>query len=349
MLFLIPTLKTHKAYRLNKHVRYFFRKLIGVTNVSNFNPISNYFHPEFVTWLNRADQVTLKGHFENFFEAFKILPPAQKGLMITRFTDSQAIEQILDNIAINGNLLKVNSIPISIRPLTKTLFKYLYETTLSSFGNIKDHYKQIYGKLISKTCPFCGIEKLNPPSLRKQDYDHILHQSKYLYTSVNLDNLVPMGTECNRNYKGITDVIYKGGARVSYYSPFHISYNITLSLIGSIPPNNIDDNGTWNIDISPNNLQTQSWDRVFKIKRRYVEQMLNGYYKDWLNEFRSYCKVNGIPVDNNQLRLKFGELGGILLGTPLSDPNLIKGSFFQFLSTYTDPGHNSAVLAFVSS
>jgi hypothetical protein len=349
MLYLIPTIKTHHAYRLNKHIKYFFRKLKTVSNASNFYPTSNYFHPEFDAWLNRADQGTLKQLFENFFEAFKILTLAQRNLILDRFTDSQAVKQILDNRGINGNLLKVRYLPSSIKQHAKILFKYLYKTTLASFGNIKDHYKEVYNKLPSKTCPFCGIEKLNSPSLRKQDYDHILSQSKYIYTSVNLDNLVPMGTECNRNYKANSDVIYIGNRRVPYYSPFHISYTISFSLAGSIPPNMLNERGTWLIEISPDNLHTQSWDRAFKIKRRYIEQMLDGYYKEWIKEFKCYCKEIGIPNDNNQLRLKFGQLSRIYLGTPLSDSHMIKGSFFQFLSNYNNYQYDTAVLAFVSS
>jgi hypothetical protein len=349
MLFLIPRIPKHKAYRLNKHVKLFFRRLSTVNNLSNFNPITNYFHPEFVTLLNRADQTELRSHFENFFEAFKVLPQGQRDIVISRFGDSQALSKIFNDVAINGNDFKVNAMPQSLRVSARALFGYLYKTTLKSFGGIKDHYKKTYAKLDSKTCPFCGIEKLNAPSLRKQDYDHILNQAKYAYTSVNIENLVPMGTECNRNFKGSTDVLYDGAARVLYYSPYEHSNAITISLNGSTPPNDIEGAGAWQVTLNPNNNVTRNWDRVFKIKKRYAETMLNGFYKEWIKEFRNYYKVHGIPNDANDLKVRLNELGGILLGSPLSDPNIVKGALYQFLSNYNDPIYEAAVLGFVSN
>ncbi len=349
MLFLIPQIPKHQAYRLNKHIRLFFRRLANVDGTSNFNPVSNYFHSEFANWLNRPDQLTLKSHFEAFFDRFKVLPSAQRLLVVQRFSNSQNIENILNDILIDGQLFQAKTIPRTLRPLVKELFKYLYQTTLVSFGQIKDHYQSVYNMLETKTCPFCGIERLNAPSLRKQDYDHILNQSKYPYGSVNMRNLVPMGTECNRSFKGSTDVIYQATARVKYYSPFILSHAIKVSLTGSIPPNDFDTTGNWKVKIHPNNTYTRRWEAVFKIKKRYAEQMLNGCYVDWMKDFKIYIKRHGLPTNSVEIRAKFKEMGEMLLENPLSEPNLVKGAFYRFLSTYTNRTYNRAVMDFIRS
>lgn len=349
MLFTIPQVPKHQAYRLNKHLRLFLKKLSTVNALSTFNPINNYFHSEFVTWLDRADQITLRGHFEDFFNIYKSLTDKQRQLLIIRFSDAQYINAILEDVFINGNELQAKSIPLKLRPSAKRLFKYLYKTTLGSFGNVKDHYRNLYKLLPSKTCPFCGIERLNPPSLRKQDYDHILIQSKYIYTSVNMNNLVPMGTECNRNFKGSKDVIYGGTKRVVYYSPFIVHYPITISLSGSIPPQDFDQDGNWIVKIHPDNIHTKRWDAVFKIKKRYSEQMLNGCYKEWMNDYKIYVKKQGLPTNSVEARSLFKDLADMLLQNPLSEPSLVKGAFYQFLSTYTHRSFNKAVLDYVTS
>ncbi|WP_029274557.1 hypothetical protein [Pedobacter borealis] len=348
MLYLFKELPKHPAYRLNKHVRYFFRKITDVDNTAQFDT-NNYFHSEFVTFLASGDQGTLRGHFETFFNLYKSLTVPQKKQLQKSFNDSQFIIAVISDLSFDGKSIQAISIPLSIRPATKELFSYLYKTTLGSFGQVKKHYRELYNTLDHNICPFCGIERLNPPSLRKQDYDHILIQSKYAYSSINMKNLVPMGTECNRNFKGSKDVIYNGKARVLYYSPFETSFPISITLNGSTPPKDLKTGGNWKIMIHPDNPQTRRWEEVFKIKGRYADQMLDGCFVDWLKDYKIYVKTHGLPADQTEARAQFGKLGKMLLENPLSEPNLVKGAFYNFLASYIDDAFNKAVLNFINS
>jgi hypothetical protein len=164
-----------------------------------------------------------------------------------------------------------------------------------------------------------------------------------------MKNLVPMGTECNRNFKGSKDVMYTGTNRVLYYSPFMTSYPIKTTLDGSIPPKDLIKGGDWKIMIHPDNPLTRRWDEVFKIKKRYADQMLDGCFVDWIKEYKSYVKIHGLPADEVEARKKFGVLGNMLLENPLSEPNLVKGAFYNFLATYTDDTFNKALLLFINN
>jgi hypothetical protein len=53
------------------------------------------------------------------------------------------------------------------------------------------HYQIIYEHLKSKTCPFCGTEPFDAPTLASEDEDHYLARSAYPMAAANFANLVP--------------------------------------------------------------------------------------------------------------------------------------------------------------
>ena len=160
-------------------------------------------HPDFQIYVKRAP--TLKKHLSSFFRAFRNLPAGEQTLVYKAFISTKSVKMLLNN---QNDCYRIEQLPMSIRKPTKTLFKYLYKTTLDSVGNVKDHYKQFYDKLSLKLCPFCGIENLLHYEHYKQDYDHLLYKDKYPFAAVNMKNLVPMGRNCNTIFKKQKDILH---------------------------------------------------------------------------------------------------------------------------------------------
>ncbi|MBL7883494.1 MAG: hypothetical protein JNL69_05460 [Bacteroidia bacterium] len=351
MLYKFPKLITHQSYRLNRNLVYFFSKLRGVNQHSTLNPLSNYFDAEFSHFLGLNKQQTLRTHFTTFFDEFKILDPNEKNLVIQIFTDSQKIGNILTNTHFNGNSIKTDSLPASIRDATRALFNYLFSNTLNSFGKLKDHYKTVFNSLQSNICPFCGIEFLNDPSIIRQDYDHMLMISSYALSGVNMDNLIPTGVECNRINKHNVDVLYNGAVRTVFNSAYTQSFDIRISLHGSTPPSRPTDIGNWHITITPTNSFTSEWERVYNIKNRYTNNVLKKFYSGWLKELREYLFISDrLPINEQNLLNELTASSLVMKENPtLSLSNIVKGAVYEFLANNNDPAYRTAVLSYINS
>ncbi|HMU46474.1 MAG TPA: hypothetical protein PKC72_08910 [Chitinophagaceae bacterium] len=341
MLFTYTFLKNHPVNKLNQHVIFFFRKLRSVDNTSNFNPINNYFHPDFVTQLNRADE--LRNKFELFFDAYKNLPNNDKQRVYTIFAQTQDIKNILESIAVNGNSLKLSGLPAGIRNTIKDLFSFLYSSKIKGTASFHDHYEQSYNDFCInrkfKVCPFCGIEGLFPPHIRRQDYDHILSQEFYPLMSVNMKNLVPTGRDCNQIFKFRKDVLYhpNTGNRRVFAFPFQRSYQIKISLNSSTLPNTRNRAGIWNIALNPQNDYVETWENVYDIKRRYSEMVLAIFFDEWLIQFEeSIRKSRARLTSRKNLKSEFRICAEIYLNQPHIEFGIIKGALFKFLANCND-------------
>src|SRR4051812_10031287 len=95
MLFSYQFIHKHPTRKLNQHLKIFFKKLKAVDRGSNFLPLNQYFHPEFVVHLNGAP--VLRQKFESFFNAFKISSAKSRESLIQQFYSSQSIKEILED------------------------------------------------------------------------------------------------------------------------------------------------------------------------------------------------------------------------------------------------------------
>jgi len=339
----------HPTRKLNQHLKYFFRNLKNVDRRSNFLPINQYFHPDFVIHLNGAP--VLRQKFENFFNTFKKSSASNRALLIDQFYSSQDIKNILENVRFNGNAIKKRSIPPRLRNRVSELFRHMYPSTLSSIGNLTDHYTLIYNSLASKVCPFCGVQQIQIPHYARQDYDHILNQAYYPFTTANMNNLAPMCDQCNRTYKGGKDVLYDGANRRCYAYPYETSFNIEVLLDGSLlPDRNANFNGTWVVNFSPNNDFVSTWANVFEMRYRYSELILSTNFDSWLEHFISNIKMRSIVVKTNpDLIAQFQIDSTLYLERPHLELNIVKGGLFRFLANCNDLAFYTSIITRINS
>lgn len=342
MLFSYAYIHAHPATKLNQHLIYFFRKLKGVDNTSVFNPYSNYFHPEFAAHLNRAGK--LRPRFEMFFDAFKNLTLAERINVINTFISAQDIKGIIESVGVNGNQFNINSLPVSLRKPAKDLFSFMYPSTLNRGNALTNHYVEVYTDVYQnrklKVCPFCGIEPLYPPHIRRQDYDHILKQENYPFTTVNMKNLVPMGRDCNEIFKERQDVIYnpKTATRRIFAYPFQRSYNIQLNLTSSLlPGTGTHKTGKWIINFNPFDDFVETWEEVFDIRVRYGDMILSRFFDDWMLQFEESIKKSKTKITSRKaLKSEFRAQADIYLSQPFLEFGIVKGALYKLLATCND-------------
>lgn len=351
MLYSYNKFGNHISFRLNRNIIYFFCKLRRVTAASTLAPLADYFSPDFVVFLSKANQQTLRNLFVSFFDAFKALTEDERTETLDKFHNSQKINEILGDIIIDCHNYRLATLPETLKQPAKNLFEYLFTITLNSYGKLKEHYKLIFESLESNICPFCGIELLNNPSIIRQDYDHMMMQSTYVFGTVNMNNLVPTGTECNRINKHSIDALYFNNNRRIFNSPYLNHFDVRISLVGSIPPANLDEYGTWTISILPDNAYTRQWDFVYNIKVRYVDNVLHKFYKNWIKELRTFLTQSAlIPIDSPGLDAQLQIQATTLIAHPTTSlANIVKGAFFEFLLQYNNVAYRTSILNYINN
>lgn len=345
MLYKFPKLTSHISFRLNRNILYFFSKLRSTTNVSVFD-IDNYFTEDFSLFLKSKKQETLRELFKVFFDNFVLLTPVEKSNTLATVLKAQKIDSILSDVRIRGESLKVSSLPNSLQGPALSLFKYLYSTTLKSYGRLANHYKLIFDGLESNICPFCGIEMLNSPTIMTQDYDHMLLQSQYIFSAVNMYNLVPTGVECNRINKHSIDAISFENNRSIFSNPYTFAYDLRISLDGSTPPVTMADKGNWVINIIPDNDYTKQWAYVYNIRTRYIDNVLNKFYSNWMKELKSYLSDQK-PLNSAKLNAELLRQSQTMISNPTTSlSNIVKGAFFEFIMEYKHASYRRSILEY---
>jgi len=305
----------------------------------------NLCHKEFQPYVNRAPK--LEKHLEIFFNAYIKLNNEERDLVFQAFCCCNKIREQLQN---EEKCYPLGTIPEEIRKPAKDLFKYMYKNTLNSVGDVKDHYKQFYKNRQSNICPFCGIERILPPDHYKQDYDHLLCKKTYPFAAVNMENLVPMGRDCNTIYKKEKDILHgEGGIRRKYFYPFQLNgIKIIVKLEGSTLPTPSDRKGNWVVSLLPCQEEVLTWDSVFDIRKRYKDVVFENEYADWLQQFigiaRRFSVIEG-QWDENRLKETLLTYLKSLQNENIDDyknKKFLKYSLFEFI-------HNEAETSFFKS
>lgn len=172
---------------------------------------------------------------------------------------------------------------------------------LSKTGLRDEHYKIIWRHLRYKTCPFCGLEPFEAPGLLREDEDHYLLRTVYPLAAANLLNLVPMGSRCNKLYKGRADILRSEERRRRALNPYgDTSLDVSLldtDLFGE------DDKPDWHIALVPDSEEAHTWEDVFSIRDRMKEGVLAPYFDTWLDELPDWFQVRGADhsIDDDKL------------------------------------------------
>lgn len=211
----------------------------------------------------------------------------------------------------------------------------LWNSLNTNSWEIDKHYEEFFGSLVTetKTCTFCGINQLPNPDAYRADYDHLAFKGDYPIAAINTKNIAPSCSECNQKYKKGKDVFYTDDTltkRQPFNYPFANSIPVEVTFTGTVFPNTdpANDKGTWIIDFKPTNDLVNSWNNVYKIRERYIMDVLAVDYNIWIGEFVHELKgqgVNTVPELKKQFIKHFRRYGK----NKLQKRYLVKSSLFK--------------------
>lgn len=304
--------------------------------------------PEIIPEAHRdllASRKTLPKLINNVAEEAGKLSSADRTEFLRGFRQQNLIAGLLDgSVAVPAFEAKLQRLLGAVKALCDEGFSLLSKLDIRGA-----HYELIYANLDSKTCAFCGMEPFDAPGLASEDEDHYLARSIYPLAAANFANLVPMGSKCNKLYKGQVDILYFNGIRRTALNPYG-AVSADISLINSTPFGGSFGRPSWNIDLIPNVQETQTWESVFSIRRRLTIGVFDPHFDIWISELPDWFEFVEIDasVDNESLISELEKFVAYKTRHREQGAGFFKGKVFEFLAHHFRQG-NEHVIAMIRS
>lgn len=283
----------------------------------------------------------LKLRFQEVYDIYKtIVNPHSRARIVNAFTQTNKIEELCNNDP-NTTIILLNDLPLVIRPSIDKLFLYLYNTAINYHGfqaYTNDTLRETINRFttINKIviCPFCGLESfINIEGQARLSLDHWLCKDFFPMSTVNLNNLVPIGQSCNqRPAKGNKNVLLDElNNRTSAYYPYslHDGINVTFNFINEPNGHNIVD-ADWNLIIEARNpideSKFQNWLTIMNINIRFNDYLRTEILPLWESDYREHIE----DVDNDL--------------TPASNIDELKYNFRNWKSTFKVKGRPGSLI-----
>lgn len=198
---------------------------------------------------------------------------------------------------------------------------------------IRDQNYRVFLRLIQhKVCAFCGTEHFSGAQSRREPLDHYLAISLYPFAGANARNLVPMGPKCNSSYKLAQDVLRdNAGVRRVCFDPFAVT-PVRVSLMTSRLFARENGLPEWHVELDGDAGRIETWNDVFDIKRRFIDDHLDSIYKNAIKVFGTlWRKRPEILAANVRLCDAFGSLADLSRAEGWSDRAFLKTALYELL------------------
>lgn len=277
----------------------------------------------------------LRDRVATYQSAFLKLKEPERRQVMQSLNEQNAIPELLSG---ESNCTTLDELPESIREPIKDIFVFAYGL-LTDLGVRDDMYSRIYESIPDKLCPFCGCERFDFPTAKREALDHYLAKSIYPCAAANLKNLVPMGNKCNSKYKLSQNIIVDNGVRRKAHYPYDC-IGVKISLDPSVPFGGIKDQvPQWKLEFNPGSQEVKTWNDVFEIMVRFIRDELNPSYNTFLREFRNWCKASKrIPDSIVELRSGLEDYAKNMDENGLADRAFLKAAVFRMLHLHCSRG-----------
>ena len=275
------------------------RRPYDISFVSDAYRLPNGFIENFRAKVNRTPN--LKNPIKKIYNICKTLTVLQKSYIRDTFVINNNIEQICNNTVAPRFYadLEINTSTRFSREV-KVFFNNLFETIFKQPPfNLNEHYSNFMHEN-NKLCPVCGLNTLEADaSNHRDDYDHYLPKKEFPFNAVNLKNLMPICSDCNKKWKKTNNPVYNnfGQCRAFYYYGAS-EPDVDIKVI-------IRDIDTCDIEIillsDTMQDEVESWNRVYSIKRGYKEDVIchEQVGKGWLRKAKADCdRDSAYNIDN---------------------------------------------------
>lgn len=298
MILNIQKVKTRVAI-LHSIPKFFFKKLED----------SKYFGDHlFPSWsVTIFADTTLKNKFETVYNSYKSVKVKRDRIKIIKaFENGNEIEKLCNNDP-TIEMITISDLHISVKEPIEKLFSYLYNTA-SKYPEFTNYVNKTIPLSIDdfikihklEVCPICGLEGFhNLDGQARLALDHWLCQDIFPFSSVNFNNLLPIGDDCNsRPAKGEKNVLLDNNARTTAYYPYKQYNGINARFSFKEEPSFENENGIWDFVITPKNAAEidffHSWDSTFNIKTRYKSFVEKNILTMWQETYKEYINDHEI-------------------------------------------------------
>jgi hypothetical protein len=296
-----------KLRELHKSIGVFFNNLELSDSLESI-PFPEWFDEAFI-------KTDLKKKLGNVFNEYKAISDKSiRDRILNAYTLLNQVKELCIDLPFKNfdekeNLKAItgdskNEFWLHIEDLFETLYNnYLEYHEFEKHSEINTTVKEYiddFNKLNKITiCPFCGIEGITRTAGQQRTaLDHWLCKSKFPFSSVNFDNLVPLGNYCNgKGVKGSRNVLIdEHQKRVTSLYPYinHQSFKLKFSFLSE--PKRIEDynSNNWSLDILPNDPKENglfnSWMSIFNIKQRFNSYLENTVFIHWEDNYIEFIE-----------------------------------------------------------
>lgn len=217
----------------------------------------------------------LKVDIDEVYENCKTLTVDERADIREAFYINNRIEDLCNGVVVP---IELNQLPDVVKAHMKPAIEKFYVPLLDRVeipGDKLDYYNQLITLNKFKTCPCCGLVKIeSAKSHYVEDNDHFFPKAYYPFAVVNFNNLVPICDKCNKKHKTTKKPLDNNGR--AYY-PFCVNHpNINVS-IGIIDSDTLDYMQLKEEDVQLNFSgdadKNSTWDWLFNITDRYNEEV----------------------------------------------------------------------------
>lgn len=277
-------------------------------------------------------------HVNQIFMEFKKLSTEDIQVYRQMFIDNNSIKELCEGKK-QPTHYNIKASQSALMQLIERFFSNIYSCGFFGLSIVKKHigsdlkgHYESFARLNSMPCcPFCGLIPMDSEfDPTREAYDHYLPASKYPFNSVNLRNLAPSCYKCNSQNKGAKDPLQddKENEKKAFYPYTADSYPIKIS-INFLSNSQITTEQKYiHIDLECPGYEeeVQTWDRLFKIRERYVAKCLSASGATyWLqrvfDESNNYQQ--NVAIQELEQYKKF----------PWHDVNFLKLSFLEACNT----------------
>lgn len=287
--------------KLHDNIMAFFDRIEFETG--DFSP--DFFDSDFYDKIAKHHKKILIDPLKILYNEIRKWSQDNRSNFIQKIRESNDIENICKR---NKEPLSIDNIPDSIKNIkTKSkkkeilvvqkLSNDLYSQVLQGehvsnlYGSLQSHFEKLRERPNDfLKCPACGLENLKTGAECRNQYDHYLHKSKYIFSSINFKNLVPICTECNSyDVKHDRDILSENNIRKIFY-PYDETHR-GISIFAQITNDdgdikNIDFNFTYST-VDDRTDEIDSWNTIFKIDSRYKDRAKGAGIK-WYKHFWTF-------------------------------------------------------------
>lgn len=344
MFYLIQKVDNHPCYNMQNILEIFFDQLLqkNAWNVNNQHADLKKVHwkSNFVSDLELL--------YNEILSKNDIVRPS----ICMQFTNNNKIEELCKNTL---NLIYYINWEKGIGERIKKFFLDCYPDKLDlgifkrptcTTTPTKDFYQKFIA-LNGHVCPFCSLSTHKHPFGRKRgDFDHYILKANYPFASLNIDNLIPMCSECNQDYKSNVDILKNAdGTRRNFIYPYSFEEAFRIEIDEMIFE---EENWKFKINIisslDPNLVE--SYDSVFDIKKRMQIELSKRYHSWLIREVRRYVSSN--PSEINVIGFKsflFNTAVHVIdLEDRVLDSSILEYTFYLYLVNTTDSEINDIFL-----